>query len=82
MSDIVTLKNKKTGEIVRVRRKVKDEKQLPPAQRQVAQQQGDPGFGEHQKVLGQIFNVPGAAIRSDIQGTGFARGAINPSKVP
>jgi hypothetical protein len=29
-----------------------------------------------------VFKVPGAAIRSAIQGTGYAQGAMNPSQVP
>ena len=36
---------------------------------------------ENQNVLGQTFNVPGAAIRSFIQGKGYVEGALNPSKV-
>lgn len=37
---------------------------------------------EKQNLMGQIFNVPGAAIRSAIQGKGFVQGAVNPSSVP
>lgn len=37
---------------------------------------------EKQNRMGQIFNVPGAAIRSELLGTGYAQGAMNPSKVP
>ena len=35
-----------------------------------------------QNILGQTFNVPGAAIRSLIQGTGYAKGATNPDSIP
>jgi hypothetical protein len=37
---------------------------------------------EKQNILGQIFNVPGAAIRSGLMGKGYAQGAMNPSQVP
>jgi hypothetical protein len=37
---------------------------------------------EPQNILGQIFNVPGAAIRSGLMGRGYTAGAINPSQVP
>lgn len=37
---------------------------------------------ERQNVIGSTFNVPGAAIRSAMQGTGYAQGALNPSQVP
>lgn len=36
---------------------------------------------EHQNILGQTFNVPAAAIRSAIKGTGYAKGATNPSSI-
>lgn len=36
---------------------------------------------EKQNIIGQIFNVPGAAIRSTIQGKGYIQGALNPSEV-
>lgn len=53
-----------------------DEQQPQPTQEQP--QQGI----EKQNILGQLFNVPGAAIRSAIQGKGYAQGAMNPSQVP
>lgn len=37
---------------------------------------------ERQNVIGSTFNVPAAAIRSKLQGTGYVEGALNPSKVP
>ena len=37
---------------------------------------------ERQNILGQLLNVPGAAVRSMIRGTGYAQGAMNPSQVP
>lgn len=37
---------------------------------------------EPQNILGQAFNVPGAAIRSALMGRGYMQGALNPSKVP
>jgi hypothetical protein len=37
---------------------------------------------EEQNVIGATFNVPGAAIRSAIQGKGYVEGAMNPSAVP
>jgi len=51
-----------------------------PQQTRQAQQQTS-GI-EPQNILGQLFNVPGAAIRSAIQGTGFTQGAAQPSKIP
>ena len=33
-------------------------------------------------VLGNVFERPGAAIRSAIQGKGYAAGAVNPTNVP
>lgn len=36
---------------------------------------------EDQNIFGQTFNVPGAAIRSALQGKGYVQGALNPSKV-
>lgn len=33
-------------------------------------------------VIGSIFDVPGAAVRSQIQGKGWKAGALEPSKVP
>lgn len=42
---------------------------------------GQPGV-QKQGALGQIFNVPGAAVRSAIQGNGYAEGAMNPDQVP
>lgn len=35
-----------------------------------------------QNIFGGTFNVPGAAIRSAIQGKGYMAGALNPDKVP
>ena len=35
-----------------------------------------------QNILGKIFNVPAAAIRSTIQGRGYMAGALNPDAVP
>lgn len=37
---------------------------------------------QDQNILGQVFNVPGAAIRSMIQGTGYTKGATNPDSIP
>ena len=37
---------------------------------------------EPQNILGQVFNTPGAAIRSAILGQGFRKGATQPSQVP
>ena len=37
---------------------------------------------EKQNRIGQVFNVPSAALRSGLQGTGYMQGALNPSKVP
>jgi hypothetical protein len=37
---------------------------------------------EKQNILGALFNVPGAAIRSAVQGKGYTQGAIQPSQVP
>jgi hypothetical protein len=37
---------------------------------------------EKQNILGQLFNVPAAANRSALQGTGYAQGAMQPSQVP
>lgn len=36
---------------------------------------------ERQNAIGATFNVPGAAIRSAIQGKGYVEGAMNPSDV-
>jgi hypothetical protein len=36
---------------------------------------------EKQNAIGATFNVPGAAIRSALQGKGYMEGALNPSKV-
>jgi len=35
-----------------------------------------------QNILGQLFNVPAAAMRSAIQGKGYAQGAAQPDQVP
>lgn len=35
-----------------------------------------------QNILGQVFNVPSAAIRSAIQGTGYMKGALQPDSIP
>ena len=53
--------------------------QSTPQQSQPIQQ---PQGMERQNILGQLFNVPGAAVRSAIQGKGYTQGAINPSQVP
>lgn len=45
-----------------------------------AVEQTSPGV-QPQNILGQIFNVPGAANRSAIKGTGYAYGAANPDKI-
>lgn len=37
---------------------------------------------EKQNAIGQTFNVPGAAIRSAMLGTGYIHGATQPSSVP
>lgn len=37
---------------------------------------------EKQNFIGQTFNVPSAAIRSELLGTGYNYGALNPSKIP
>lgn len=37
---------------------------------------------EYQNVIGQTFNVPGAAIASAMMGTGYAKGATQPSSIP
>ena len=45
---------------------------------QPVQQQGM----EAQNLVGQSFNVPAAANRSLLQGSGYQQGAMNPSQVP
>lgn len=35
-----------------------------------------------QNVLGQLFNVPGAAIRSSLEGKGYMQGATQPDQAP
>jgi hypothetical protein len=36
---------------------------------------------EKQNIIGKTFNVPGAAVRSLLQGKGYIAGAVNPSDV-
>jgi len=45
-------------------------------------QQNIPSNIQPQNILGQLFNVPGAAIRSAMQGKGYAQGAAQPDQVP
>jgi len=67
-NDVFRVRDKETGEVFTVREKVR---------------QDVPETGvEKQNILGQAFNVPGAAIRSAIQGKGYAAGAAQPSQVP
>lgn len=68
------IRDKETGEIFTIREK-------EPTQEQPQQQpQGQPM--ERQNILGQLFNVPAAAQRSTLQGTGYTQGAMQPSQVP
>lgn len=43
---------------------------------------GEDHSQQPQNILGATFNVPGAAIRSAIQGKGYAQGAMRPDDVP
>jgi hypothetical protein len=71
------IRDKETGEVFTIREKENTQVQ----QQQPAEQPMQQGM-EKQNILGQIFNVPGAAIRSAIQGKGYTQGAMNPSQVP
>ncbi len=106
MSEIVTLRNKKTGETIRVRRKTTPSqpttqvasKQTPSAKkpRTVAERilpqliTGAEFERGERTVSGDIFERPGAAIRSGIQSAtkgegftlGFQKGALVPEEVP
>ncbi len=66
--NVFKIRDKETGEVFTIRKKVHHE--VP-----------ETGI-EKQNILGQVFNVPGAAIRSAMQGKGYVAGAINPSSAP
>lgn len=66
MGKTFKVRDKETGETFTVREK--DTQKIETVQKQ--------------NILGSVFNVPSAAIRSKIQGKGYVSGALQPDQVP
>jgi hypothetical protein len=79
MADI-KVRNKKTGEVFTIRKKQVQEEstKVSPSQ----QGGGQDASMEKLNILGLTLNAPGAAIRSQLQGTGYMKGVTNPSEIP